>query len=161
MYIYSDTDSIKTLLPVEELKQFCDIDDVKLGAWKNEGIATKTLYSGTTIVDGNISHYSTGDNYLTYSSGGKSKTLYFVDKASVSGLSEVSFTASAIYGGSSGSIEEIYGADPPAIDDSIFDKKTEWYEYDDKVLSVSPQTGKENRIFVGIVVVCGKHKYIH
>ena len=41
MYIYSDTDSIKTLLPVEELKQFCDIDDVKLGAWKNEGIASK------------------------------------------------------------------------------------------------------------------------
>ena len=41
MYIYSDTDSIKTLLPIEELKQFCEIDDVKLGAWKNEGIATK------------------------------------------------------------------------------------------------------------------------
>ena len=30
MYIYSDTDSIKTLLPIEELKQFCEIDDVKL-----------------------------------------------------------------------------------------------------------------------------------
>lgn len=41
MYIYSDTDSIKTLLPLEELKQFCDIDDVKLGAWKNEGIAKR------------------------------------------------------------------------------------------------------------------------
>ena len=41
MYIYSDTDSIKTLLPVEELEQFCNIDDVALGAWKNEGIATK------------------------------------------------------------------------------------------------------------------------
>lgn len=41
MYIYSDTDSIKTLLPVEELTQFCDIDNVRLGAWKNEGIATK------------------------------------------------------------------------------------------------------------------------
>ena len=41
MYIYSDTDSIKTLLPIEELKQFCNIDDVELGAWKNEGIATK------------------------------------------------------------------------------------------------------------------------
>lgn len=41
MYIYSDTDSIKTLLPIEELEQFCEIDDIKLGAWKNEGIARK------------------------------------------------------------------------------------------------------------------------
>lgn len=41
MYIYSDTDSIHTTLPIEELKLFCDIDDVKLGYWKNEGFATK------------------------------------------------------------------------------------------------------------------------
>lgn len=41
MYIYSDTDSIKTLLPTQELSMFCNIDDVELGAWKNEGIATK------------------------------------------------------------------------------------------------------------------------
>ena len=33
------------------------------------------------------------------------------------------------------------------------------HNIDDKVLSVSPQTGKENRVFVGIVVVCGVHKY--
>lgn len=37
MYIYSDTDSIHTILPIEELKQFCDIDKVRLGAWKHEG----------------------------------------------------------------------------------------------------------------------------
>ena len=30
MYIYSDTDSIHTILGIEELKLFCDIDDVKL-----------------------------------------------------------------------------------------------------------------------------------
>lgn len=30
---------------------------------------------------------------------------------------------------------------------------------DDKVLSVSPQTGKDNRVFVGIVIICGIHKY--
>lgn len=36
-YIYSDTDSIKTTLTAEELEEFCEIDDVKLGAWKNEG----------------------------------------------------------------------------------------------------------------------------
>lgn len=40
-YIYSDTDSIHTLLSIDELKQFCKIDDVELGAWKNEGFATK------------------------------------------------------------------------------------------------------------------------
>lgn len=37
LYYYSDTDSIHTGLPIEELKQFCDIDDVRLGAWKHEG----------------------------------------------------------------------------------------------------------------------------
>jgi hypothetical protein len=36
-YIYSDTDSIHMKsLPEEELKQFIDIDDYKLGAWKLE-----------------------------------------------------------------------------------------------------------------------------
>ena len=30
LYIYSDTDSIHTLLSIEELKQFCDIDDIRL-----------------------------------------------------------------------------------------------------------------------------------
>lgn len=36
-YIYSDTDSIHMLeLPEEELKNFIDIDDYKLGAWKLE-----------------------------------------------------------------------------------------------------------------------------
>ena len=33
------------------------------------------------------------------------------------------------------------------------------HSIDDKVLSVSPQTGKDNRVFVGIVIVCGVHKY--
>lgn len=44
MYIYSDTDSIHTTLSIEELKQFCDIDDVRLGAWKHEGYATKAKF---------------------------------------------------------------------------------------------------------------------
>ena len=44
LYIYSDTDSIHTLLPIEELKQFCDIDPVKLGAWKHEGTFTKAKF---------------------------------------------------------------------------------------------------------------------
>ncbi len=33
------------------------------------------------------------------------------------------------------------------------------HKIDDKVLSVSPQTGKDNRVFVGVVIVCGTHKY--
>lgn len=44
LYIYSDTDSIHTLLPIEELKQFCNIDDVKLGYWKHEGTFTKARF---------------------------------------------------------------------------------------------------------------------
>lgn len=44
LYIYSDTDSIKTLLPLEELEKFCEIDDIKLGAWKCEGIAIRSKF---------------------------------------------------------------------------------------------------------------------
>lgn len=35
MYIYSDTDSIHTLLSVEELKKFCDIDNERLRRLEN------------------------------------------------------------------------------------------------------------------------------
>lgn len=44
LYCYSDTDSIHTLLPIEELKQFCEIDDVKLGAWKHESHFTNARF---------------------------------------------------------------------------------------------------------------------
>ena len=41
-YIYSDTDSIHCLaLPQEELEQFVDIDDYRLGAWKLESTFTR------------------------------------------------------------------------------------------------------------------------
>lgn len=43
-YIYSDTDSIHTTLSIEELKQFCDIDNVKLGAWKHEASFKKARF---------------------------------------------------------------------------------------------------------------------
>ena len=43
-YVYSDTDSIHCLLDIEELKQFCEIDDVKLGAWKHESTFTKAKF---------------------------------------------------------------------------------------------------------------------
>lgn len=58
MYIYSDTDSIHTMLPIEELKAFCDIDDVRLGAWKNEGFAKRAKFIRQKCyleeIDGNI-----------------------------------------------------------------------------------------------------------
>ena len=44
MYCYSDTDSIHTLLPIEELKQFCEIDDVELGKWANESHFTRAKF---------------------------------------------------------------------------------------------------------------------
>lgn len=45
MYLYSDTDSIHTLLNnEEELKSFVDIDDFKLGAWKIESKFTKAKF---------------------------------------------------------------------------------------------------------------------
>ena len=57
-YIYSDTDSIHTTLSIEELKQFCDIDDVRLGAWKCEGSFTKAKFIRQKCyieeIDGNI-----------------------------------------------------------------------------------------------------------
>lgn len=44
LFIYSDTDSIHTLLTIEELKQFCEIDKIKLGAWKHEATFTKARF---------------------------------------------------------------------------------------------------------------------
>ena len=41
MYIYSDTDSIHTTLPIEDCKKFCQIDDFKLGYWAHEGTAQR------------------------------------------------------------------------------------------------------------------------
>ena len=43
-YCYSDTDSIHTTLSIEELKQFCEIDDVELGKWKHESTFSKARF---------------------------------------------------------------------------------------------------------------------
>ena len=43
-YCYSDTDSIHCLLDIEELKQFCEIDDVELGKWKHEASFSKAKF---------------------------------------------------------------------------------------------------------------------
>ena len=39
-----DTDSIHCGITIEELQQFCEIDNVKLGAWKHEGTFTKAKF---------------------------------------------------------------------------------------------------------------------
>ena len=44
LYYYSDTDSIHTGLPIEELKKFCEIDDVELGKWKHESTFTRAKF---------------------------------------------------------------------------------------------------------------------
>lgn len=44
LYYYSDTDSIHCGLSIEELKKFCEIDDVKLGAWKHEATFTRAKF---------------------------------------------------------------------------------------------------------------------
>lgn len=44
LYYYSDTDSIHTGLSIDELKLFCNIDDVRLGAWKCEGQFVKAKF---------------------------------------------------------------------------------------------------------------------
>ena len=44
LYIYSDTDSIHTLLPIEELTKFCEIDDFELGKWKHEATFKKARF---------------------------------------------------------------------------------------------------------------------
>lgn len=44
LYYYSDTDSIHCGLTIDELKQFCDIDDFRLGAWKHENTFKKAKF---------------------------------------------------------------------------------------------------------------------
>ena len=44
LFYYSDTDSLHSGLSLEELKQFCDIDDNRLGAWKCEGVFDKAKF---------------------------------------------------------------------------------------------------------------------
>lgn len=44
LYVYSDTDSIHCLLPEDELRLFCHIDDYELGAWACEGKFTKAKF---------------------------------------------------------------------------------------------------------------------
>ena len=57
-YIYSDTDSISTTLSIDEVKQFCEIDDVELGkwAWENSFEKAKFIRQKCYLkkIDGNV-----------------------------------------------------------------------------------------------------------
>ena len=44
MYVYSDTDSITTTLPIDEVEKFCKISDTKLGYWKHENTFKKAKF---------------------------------------------------------------------------------------------------------------------
>lgn len=44
LYIYSDTDSIHTLLPLEDCKKLFEIDDYELGKWAHEAHFTKARF---------------------------------------------------------------------------------------------------------------------
>ena len=44
MYQYSDTDSIHTNLPLEDCKQFMDIDDYKLYYWAHESFCRRAKF---------------------------------------------------------------------------------------------------------------------
>lgn len=44
LFIYADTDSCHTLIPIEELEKFIRIDDNELGAWKCEGKFIKAIF---------------------------------------------------------------------------------------------------------------------
>lgn len=70
MYVYSDTDSIHTMLPAEELTKFCDIDEVRLGAWKNEGFATRAKFVRQKCYLEEI------DNEIKITCAGMPKTCY-------------------------------------------------------------------------------------
>lgn len=87
LYVYSDTDSIHCLLSIEELKQFCEIDDIKLGAWKHESTFTRARFVRQKCyieeIDGKLNITCAGmpktcygnvtwDNFKTgFTSGGK------------------------------------------------------------------------------------------
>ena len=44
MYIYSDTDSIHTLLPYDDIIKIIDVDDNELGKWKHESEFTRARF---------------------------------------------------------------------------------------------------------------------
>ena len=76
LYCYSDTDSIHTLLPEEELKLFCDIDDVRLGAWKVESKFRKAKFIRQKCYLEEIYNEKTKDYDLKITCAGMPQSCY-------------------------------------------------------------------------------------
>lgn len=76
LYCYSDTDSIHTLLPEEELKKFCDIDDVKLGFWKLESKFRKAKFIRQKCYLEDIQDEKTGEYEIKITCAGMPKSCY-------------------------------------------------------------------------------------
>lgn len=90
-YIYSDTDSIHMLeLPEEELKQFIDIDDYKIGFWKleNRWRKAKFIRSKCYIEDIVLSkeEYEKGIKEIDDGTFSKDKNGYYRLSATIAGL---------------------------------------------------------------------------
>lgn len=76
LYCYSDTDSIHTLLPIEDLKKFCDIDDNKLGYWKIESKFNKAKFIRQKCYLENIQDEKTGEYKLKITCAGMPPSCY-------------------------------------------------------------------------------------
>ena len=76
LYFYSDTDSIHTGLHKEELLKFCDIDDVRLGAWKVENEFRKAKFIRQKCYLEDILNEKTGEYEIKITCAGMPKTCY-------------------------------------------------------------------------------------
>ena len=75
-YIYSDTDSIHTTLPVEDLLKFCDIDDVALGYWKIESKFRKAKFIRQKCYLEDIEDEKTGEYKIKITCAGMPESCY-------------------------------------------------------------------------------------
>lgn len=71
-----DTDSIHTLLPIEDLKKFCDIDDNKLGFWKIESRFNKAKFIRQKTYLENIYNEKTKEYEVKITCAGMPKSCY-------------------------------------------------------------------------------------
>ena len=76
LYCYSDTDSIHTTLPIDDLKKFCDIDDNKLGFWKIESKFNKAKFVRQKTYLENILNEKTGEYEVKITCAGMPKDCY-------------------------------------------------------------------------------------
>ena len=76
LYIYSDTDSIHTTLPIEDLLKFCDIDDVALGYWKIESKFRKAKFIRQKCYLEDIEDEKTGEYKIKITCAGMPESCY-------------------------------------------------------------------------------------